>query len=597
MPSAHVHTNAASERTSATAHRRLLALAALSWLAYLAIAASGQSLHVEGSGGRSLLTILALFGFCFACYLGGLRLALAVPASRRLTAIILTASIVFRLTLLFSNPIEEIDIYRYLWDGAVSTRGVNPFRYAPDQVLAAEADDALPADLARLVALRDGSPALRRVLSRMHYGELPTIYPPVSQAVFALATWATPRDASVWARMTLMKTCFVVFDLGTLVLVMRLLKRTRRHAGWAVAYGWCPLVIKEIANSGHLDALAVFLTTLAVERTVSALYCEPILAEAAARREAPAGWNRYAAWVAALALALAIGAKLYPLVLAPLWLGSLARKLGWRAAAGPASLFAVATALALWPMFPRAARPSGEAWASNSVEVDADAPPLPPATGDTHARDPSESLRAFLSRWEMNDFLFLLVMENLRPAESLPPKEVAWFSVVPEAWRKWLLSTVETRFSVGAPDAAFLMSRALTSVVFLVVAAALAWRGARAATAADWLRVAFLTVAWFWLLLPTLNPWYWSWAMPLLPLARNRAWLAVSGLALIYYLRFWLVYHFGDVPLLGTPYTGPFFFDYVVSWFEFGPWFVWLVIDAIRCSPATSTSSSFTTRS
>ena len=40
------------------------------------------------------------------------------------------------------------------------------------------------------------------------------------------------------------------------VLVLRLLTQTGRHRGWAIAYGWCPLVIKEIANSGHLDALA-----------------------------------------------------------------------------------------------------------------------------------------------------------------------------------------------------------------------------------------------------------------------------------------------------------------------------------------------------
>ncbi|HVC93113.1 MAG TPA: hypothetical protein VND64_05450 [Pirellulales bacterium] len=571
-------TTVATRKTSSRLYW-LAALAVASWLVYLAIAARGQSLHVEGSGGRSLLTILAMFGFCFVCYLAALRIALAVPQDRRLMGIILTASVAFRLTLLLSDPIEEIDIYRYLWDGAVSTQGVSPFRYAPDQVLAAAADDVLPADLARLVALRDGSPALRQILSRIHYGELPTIYPPVSQLVFALATWTTPRAANVWARMTVMKAWFVLFDLATLLLVIRLLRKTGRHIGWAVAYGWCPLLIKEIANSGHLDALAVFLTTFAVERTVAVSYGEPPSSADAAIRQLPAGMNRGAAWVAALALALAVGAKLYPLVLAPLWLGSLVRRLGWRAAAGPASLFAMTTALVLWPMVPHGEVRSRSEPTRESTVVGDDAPPLPPVEGDTMARDPSESLRAFLSRWEMNDFLFLLVMENLRPTESLPPKEVAWFSVVPEAWRRAILSTVEARFSVGTQDAAFFMSRVLTSVAFLAVACALAWLGARAATAADWLRAAFLTVAWFWLLLPTLNPWYWSWAMPLLPFARGRAWLALSGLALVYYLRFWLVYHFSDVAMLGTRYTGPFFFDYVVTWFEFGPWFVWLAVD------------------
>jgi len=31
---------------------------------------------------------------------------------------------------------------------------------------------------------------------------------------------------------------------------------------WADALGWCPLALKEFANTDHLDAIAVFFTTL-----------------------------------------------------------------------------------------------------------------------------------------------------------------------------------------------------------------------------------------------------------------------------------------------------------------------------------------------
>jgi hypothetical protein len=91
---------------------------------------------------------------------------------------------------------------------------------------------------------------------------------------------------------------------------------------------------------------------------------------------------------------------------------------------------------------------------------------------------------------------------------------------------------------------------------------------------------AFLTLAWFWLLLPTQNPWYWLWAMPLLPFMRNRAWLVVSGLVLIYYLRFWFDYHHSDQLLLGTPYAGTAFFDFVVTWIEYAPWLLWLGVES-----------------
>lgn len=67
--------------------------------------------------------------------------------------------------------------------------------------------------------------------------------------------------------------------------------------------------------------------------------------------------------------------------------------------------------------------------------------------------------------------------------------------------------------------------------------------------------------------------------MPLLPFARGRAWLAVSGLLLLYYLRFWFIYHWADTSVLGTGYMGSVFFDFVVTWVEFAPWFAWLAAD------------------
>ena len=48
--------------------------------------------------------------------------------------------------------------------------------------------------------------------------------------------------------------------------------------------------------------------------------------------------------------------------------------------------------------------------------------------------------------------------------------------------------------------------------------------------------------------------------------------------------RFWLMHHFADTPLLGTAYTGPIFFDYVLTWLEFCPWFTILIAGhAWRC--------------
>lgn len=548
----------------------LTCLAAISEGAYLTIAWTSQSLHEAGSGRHSLLILLSLFALAFGCYLAALTAALRAHQGNRLLSVVVIAGLLFRCTLLVSDPIEEIDIYRYLWDGVVTTHGISPFRYSPHQVLAATADEELPEDLARLVTARDSTPEMLTILNRIHFGQLPTIYPPVSQAVFALATWMTPREATLFVRMVLMRAWFVGFDLATLFLVIGLLKLTGRHLGLSVAYAWCPLLIKEVANSGHLDALAVFLTTLAV--TLAAVVLFP------PREKLPL---RALTVAAAIVLSLAVAAKLYPIVLAPLLFLSFARRLGWRLSMQAFAFFGVMTWLLLWPMLPEQSA-LVVADETNIVVPSEDAPPLPPEAFDASPRDPSQSLKAFLSEWEMNDFLFLIVMENVRPNAGLPIGDVAWFSFVPEEWRNTVLAWTQCCFAVEPARAPFLLSRAATSVVFFLIALGLALRASKNADSTTWLRAAFLTVAWFWLLLPTLNPWYWTWALPILPFARSRAWLALSGLAFVYYLRFWLTFRFPDVLLLGTPYTGAMFFDYVVTWLEFGPWLVWLAVDYLQ---------------
>src|SRR5260221_3917271 len=87
-------------------------LAVISELAYLAIVFSSQSLHETGTGGHSLLTLLALFAGTFGIYLYAIWIAGRVRHDGRLLWLIAGSGVIFRLTVLFSDPIEEIDLYR-----------------------------------------------------------------------------------------------------------------------------------------------------------------------------------------------------------------------------------------------------------------------------------------------------------------------------------------------------------------------------------------------------------------------------------------------------------------------------------------------------
>lgn len=577
-----------SPPTSRRTTRILLATLVISWLGYAGVVATGQSLHEEPSGGTSLLAILGLFGVCFACYLVALSTAVRAPRGRSLVVLLWIGAVGFRLTMLLSDPIEELDLYRYMWDGAVANRGVSPFRYSPQQVLAHLNEETSPsaprnAELARLVNLARDSASLRAILDRIHFPELPTVYPPVAQWMFRVGDTLTPESASVRARMGVFRLLFVVCDLATLAIVMWLLRATRRAPGWGLSYAWCPLLIKEVANSGHLDAWALFWTAAGAGLFLRGGFGPRPTSTGRPRSGRPIrDWIAASRVPAALCLGLAVGAKLYALVLAPLWGWTILRRQGWTHAVPWFATFWGVTLVVLWPMVPR----PGQSWApldAPEVAGGDEIIPLPPADLGTQARDPTQGLRAFLGEWEMNDFLFLLVMENVRPArarDTLPP---AWFSIVPQAWRLAWVRALQTTWDISAERAPFLLARGITTLAYLLIALGIGCRVGSTTSDVDWLRASFLTLAWFWLLLPTLNPWYWTWTLPFLPFARSRAWFALSGLAFVYYLRFYLVAHFPGQRLLGSPYCGDLFFDYVVTWLEFAPWFAWLALEAWRC--------------
>jgi len=557
-------------------------LAAVSCVLYAAISLFSTNFQFnEPLQLRPIPIVLAYMGLAFVVYLLALRTALRLPSTRSLLAWIVVPAIVFRLILLSSPPIQEVDIYRYLWDGAVTAEGVSPFRYSPQQVAAADTSDELPHDLARLVRRRDASRPLTKILERVHYGELPTIYPPVSQAVFAAVGRITPASAGVAARIILFKSVLLLFDLGTIGLVLACLSTAKKHLGWSIAYAWCPLVLKEFANSGHLDAIAVFFCMAGVWLTVRA-----------ARQPASPGLRNVGRFaLAAAVLAVSVGAKLYPIVLTPWFLVLCFRRLGmWRSLA-PLAVLIGFSILLIWPMLPAARLPAARLPAARLPTVQPgdsidqtvfadrdDAIPRPEA--DHRVQDPSLGLASFIRRWEMNDFIFMLIFENLRPADaklSVSP----WFQILPERQRQGVVGTAAAKLRLGERDAAFQLARLITTMAFLVVTLWAAARMYHCDDPARWLESAFLTLAWLWLLCPTQNPWYWVWAVPLVAFARNRCWLALSGLALLYYFRFWFEYQWPGLPVLGTPYRGALFFDFCVTWIEFAPWFAVLAITTI----------------
>jgi hypothetical protein len=395
----------------------------------------------------------------------------------------------------------------------------------------------------------DRSPEVAKIFSLIDHRNVPTIYPPLSEAVFAATALITPERAPMRVQVGMFKGVLLLFDLATVLLVMGILRNLNQPPTRALAYAWCPLVLKEFANTGHLDAIAVsftaavfwLLTLPRAEIQTSASHCQsstrPHLCD----------------WLAAGLWGGAVLAKLYPLVLAPVLLAFWWRRVRWRTS-GLFAAFALVVlgGFALLPPVSKAPKADTVATADHSS---------------------FSGLGEFLRRWEMNDLLFSIVYENVRLRSSEHAGQEPWYSAVPSAARERLNATLAKSVSmigldVPADRLAFLLTQALAAGTLLVLAGALASRRWPDDPRETLLRRAFFCLAWLWFLSATQNPWYWTWALPLVVFA-SRAWLLVSGFALIYYLRFWFVHQFPDATLPGG-LTGMRLFDEVVVWVEQG---------------------------
>jgi alpha-1,6-mannosyltransferase len=214
----------------------------------------------------TLATVMAAaYGLVLARVWGGV----ADPPRLLRTAFII--AVLIRLPLALAPVGSDNDMVRYLWDGRVQHAGYNPYAVVPADPAMAHTHTA---ETAAMPSARQRTP-----------------YPPAAQLFFRLVT-------GVWDSTLGMKLALVACDLLTIVVLWRWLVVTDRNPWLALAYAWNPLVVLEVAHSGHIDALG------ALWITASAYWL--------ARRQTA---------LASIAFVFAVAAKLLPIVLAPLFLG------------------------------------------------------------------------------------------------------------------------------------------------------------------------------------------------------------------------------------------------------------------------------------
>ncbi len=378
--------------------------------------------------------MLALEAVAVAAYLIAIEVVRGGGPTRGRLATVLVFAAACRVVLLPSGMIQEVDAYRYLWDGQAVLQGVNPYVLSPAEAYESNAPPAV------------GLPPTGAVVyARINYPEVPTIYPPAAQGVFALSQLLAPWSLGAW------KALVLVADIVAIAFLVAALRCLGRDPSWVVVHAWSPLALKELSNSLHLDAfvvagLAIFVWAVVAGRLL----------------------------VAFAALAWATLLKLFALALVPLL-----AVFAWARARGVAlrglSLFVGIAFAAYLPWL-------GAGWAL------------------------FDGLSAFARGWQRNDSLFSIVSAVVGDGAARP-------------------------------------------VCGLLIVGLVAWATldvARRPVAARVVGAALVVVVGIFLLVPTANPWYFTWTLPFLVFFPSRAVLLLSGLVLLYYADFYFLYR--DAP-------------------------------------------------
>jgi alpha-1,6-mannosyltransferase len=181
----------------------------------------------------------------------------------------LVLALLWRVPLALAPVGRDGDVYRYIWDARLQRAGLNPYTVRPDDPAVAWVHSPL--------TLRMNNPGV------------PSPYPPVAQLYFRAVTAVRETPEAI-------KVSLVLCEALLVLVLWRWLAWCGLDPCWVLAYAWHPLATLETARNGHFDVFGVLL----------------LCASAAALLR---GWRRRAA----VCFALAIGARLLPIVLAPVY--------------------------------------------------------------------------------------------------------------------------------------------------------------------------------------------------------------------------------------------------------------------------------------
>ena len=209
-----------------------------------------------------------------------------IPIKETWIAWIIFTGLFARLILIPSAPILEDDFYRYMWDGAVTANEFNPYVFSPQDVIEKKAD--VPE---KILKLADES---GEVINKINHPKIKTIYPTLSQIIFAVSHYLFPWSVTGW------KFLLLIGDILLLFFLIRILRELELPISFVAIYWLNPIILHEFFNTGHYDLFALLFTAISIYYFLR---------------------NEFV--TSSITLALAVGFKLWPVLFLPIFLRKL----------------------------------------------------------------------------------------------------------------------------------------------------------------------------------------------------------------------------------------------------------------------------------
>ena len=216
--------------------------------------------------------------------------------------------IAVRCIAIFSLPNFSDDYFRFVWDGHLLNNGTNPFSVLPINYLQ-----------------QHPLAYLQTVFNGLNSPKYFSVYPPLLQSIFSLANFISPTN--IHGAVMVMKVFVVAAEIGTIIFLQKyfaLLQNDNVHQILRMStqqndinknskytfpernillYAINPLIIIELSGNLHFEAFMIF-------GMVACLYF----------------FQKQQVYKSALYFAIAVGAKLIPLIFLPLFLKHLGFK-------------------------------------------------------------------------------------------------------------------------------------------------------------------------------------------------------------------------------------------------------------------------------